>query len=1112
MKKETQTKPTDAQLRASSPENSVWVSANAGSGKTQVLVDRVIKLLLAGAEPSTILCITFTKAAAAEMSLRLFRRLSSWTSLDEPALKATLAELRMPSDTAVLTRARRLFTLALETPGGLKIQTIHGFCERLLHLFPVEAGLAPGFSVIEEDQARNIRDTAIARLLLDPHPQPGVAQALDEAKAMIGDLEGFSELTIRFLRIISKNAAFREGELSRQEFEGELKVLLNLDPLETAQEVRNAAVSIDKELYAHFSSVLEPFGTHRSQDTPRLMKIISQKEECFEELQQLFLTGKLEPFKSMISKGAETKHPGAQSFLLEQQELFYDRFCKFGTLQRIEATGAIYEISNVVQHDIEAQKQRLGLCDFDDLIEKTATLLTGKDATYWVLSKLDRGLNHILVDEAQDTSPAQWQIIRSLADEFFSGAGREQKLLRTMFVVGDRKQSIYSFQGADLRTYSQTRKYLTDRLDQAGKSFTEEKLGLSFRSAQEILDAVDLVFPITDLSHMGIAGPTPEESPHNSARSGVKGIVELWPLVVGEKREKEESEAWEAPVDQLAETHPRRLLAHKIAATLKNWIGRRNLSGEDRPVAAGDILILLQSRTGLFPLLLAEMRRIGLPVAGADRLTLQNSLAVQDLMIFIQWCLLPDDDYALACILKSPLVPVAITEEELFALAQGRGSQSLWSSLCQTTSPNIALLTEYQGKAGSLSASNFLHQILNHSRKKIVERLGSEALEATDALLDLAYDFDASQGGGLTAFLGWFEKNETTLKREMEQASGQIRVMSVHAAKGLEANIVILPDATHVAGGDQQARLLQTAAGSTFPHLPLWNLGGLAKNEELTSWIDADKELAQEERNRLLYVAMTRARNELYITGSSSGRSVPEQCWWTRLELSLGEKFVKEPTLTETANLLSADSASAAPAGFPAWIYEPVASSIQQAKTPITKFEAKNSVAVRRGTALHRLMETLVELEPQARHSTALQRAQGLGLNALDVEKLLTAFDHPELTEFWSARGRSEVEIWSSEAKSQTQIYRIDRMVAGPEETLILDYKSGNPPGQPLPLDHTYVLQLARYGQAVKAVVPEKPVRAALLWLESGRLDWFSDAQLSQSLDWAATLNVNDAS
>ncbi len=1109
---ETRSKPTREQLRASSPDNSVWVSANAGSGKTQVLVDRVIKLLLAGAEPSTILCITFTKAAAAEMSLRLFRRLSSWTSLDEPALKSTLAELGMPSDKEVLTRARRLFTLALETPGGLKIQTIHGFCERLLHLFPVEAGLAPGFSVIEEFQAQNIRDVAIARLLLDPQPQPHVAQALAEAKAMIGDIEGFSELTVRFLKIISKNAAFLEGQLSREEFEGTLKDLLNLDRSESAQNTRNQATAIDKAQFANFGVLLEPFGNYGKQKTPELLKSASSKQDCFDDLQQLFLTGGLAPFKKMISKEAGEKYPEALSFLVEQQDRFYKLFCKYGTLQRIEATGAIFEISNVIQHDIETQKQRLGLCDFDDLIEKTAALLTGKDATYWVLSKLDQGLNHILVDEAQDTSPAQWQIIRSLADEFFSGAGREKKLLRTMFVVGDRKQSIYSFQGADLNTYSQTRAYLTARLDEAGKKFTEERLGLSFRSAQEILDAVDLVFPVRDLTHMGIAGDALEESPHSSARPGVKGIVELWPLVVGEKREKEDSEAWEAPVDQLAETHHRRLLANKIAATLKNWIGRRNLSGEARPVAAGDILILLQSRTGLFPLLLAEMRRVGLPVAGADRLTLQKSLAVQDLMIFIQWCLLPDDDYALACILKSPLVPVPVTEDELFALAHDRGDKSLWSSLCQTVSPNIPLLAEYQGKASSATTSNFLHQILNRSRKRIVGRLGSEALEATDALLDLAYDFDAKQGGGLSAFLSWFEKNETTLKREMEQASDQIRVMSVHAAKGLEANIVILPDATYVASGDQQARLLKTPAGSEHPYLPLWNLGGLAKNEGLDAWIDAEKELTQEERNRLLYVAMTRARNELYITGSSSGRSVPEHCWWKRLEMSLGEKFTKEPDLVETESILSNDTALSAAPSLPVWIFKPVVTSAPQPRKTKPKIEAVKSEPVRHGTALHRLMQILVEMEPIARREAAFQMAQGLELSSGDVEKILALFDRADLVEFWSDGGGSEVEIWSPEAKTETQTYRIDRLVMGAKATLILDYKSGIPPGQPLAADHPYVQQLACYAEAVKAAVPEKPVQSALLWLETGSLEWFSDAQLSQSLDRAATLNVSDAS
>ena len=1092
MKVDTQRKATQSQLNASSPDNSVWVSANAGSGKTLVLVDRVIKLLLAGAEPSTVLCITFTKAAAAEMSQRLFGRLSSWTSMGPQELEETINALDMPATEAFLTRARRLFTLALETPGGLKIQTIHGFCERLLHLFPVEAGLAPGFSVIEDFQTKEIRDSAIVALLLDPHHQPVITSALNEAKALIGHIEDFSDLIIRFLKVITKNGAFRRGQLFRNEFEGALKVLLNLDPLHKSADLRKEALAIDRDKFGYYGKLLIPFGNYGKQKTPELLNEVSLKQDCFDDLCRLFLTGASEPFKKMISNEAAQKHPDALVFLMEQQGQFHQLYCKWGTAQRIEASGAIFEISNIVRQKIEDSKQRAGFCDFDDLIEKAAALLTGKNATRWVLKKLDEGLNHILVDEAQDTSPAQWQIIRALADEFFSGRGRDQELLRTMFVVGDRKQSIYSFQGADLRAYSQTRDYLTSRLDQAGKSFIEETLGLSFRSTQEVLNAVDKVFPVDNLDHMGIGPEGSKESPHSSARLGVKGIVELWPLIVGEKRLREDGEAWEAPVDHLSETHHRRLLARKLASTLKNWIGGRKLSGEDRLVAPGDILILLQSRTGLFPLLLAEMRRAGLPVAGADRLTLQKSLAVQDLMAFIQWCMLPEDDYSLACILKSPIVPQAVTEDELFALAYDRGGQSLWDVVSKNASPNSDLLSEYQAKAVSSTASDFLHQILNVARKRIVQRLGSEAREATDALLDMAYDFDARQGGGLFAFLGWFEKSETTLRREMEQTTDRIRVMSVHAAKGLEANIVVLPDATYVATGDQQQRLLKTDDRSIFPSLPLWNLGGLPKNDELVSWIEDEQRRTREERNRLLYVAMTRARNELYITGSTSGRAVPEHCWWVRLESSLGVEFVKEPTLVEPISGLSNGTTAQDQTVLPIWMLESVSQSDQQRYIPSVNKMLVDSEAFQRGTALHLLMQRLVDTDPSVRASVSPSIGAELLLAASDVDKLLSLFDRPDLEVFWSPQGRSEVEIWSSEATSETQIYRMDRVVLGETETLILDYKSGARPAQQLPADHPYVLQLAGYCGAFANAIPGKPVRSALLWLETGELDWLS--------------------
>ena len=1082
--------PTKEQLNASSPEHSVWVSANAGSGKTQVLVDRVIKLLLSGADPASILCITFTKAAAAEMSSRLFSRLSSWTVLDDAALNLTISGLGMAATPAILTRARQLFTLALETPGGLKIQTIHGFCERLLHLFPVEAGLAPGFSVIEDTQAAEIRDSAIATVLRDPDQHQSVAQALREVKVWVSSMGGFSDLISEFLKVISKNAQFRQHRLSREKFEIALKTSLGLDEDKSVSDLKKEAASLDRRSYSHWSELLQHFPSYRQ--TPTLLKKITIADDPWAHLEKLFLTAKCEPLKQLISKDASRAHPDALRFLEEEQQRFYRLFCQAQTTERIEASGALFEVAQLVATQIEARKRRSGLCDFDDLIERTATLLNGNQATAWVLYKLDKGLNHILVDEAQDTSPAQWQIIRALADEFFAGEGTERRRLRTMFVVGDRKQSIYSFQGADLKAYNETRDYLTARLDQSGGGFAQEKLGLSFRSTQEILDVVDKVFPVADLTPMGLAGSSHEESPHSSARLEARGIVELWPLVISEKRKSEEDEAWEAPVDEIGDAHHRRVLARKIAATLKNWIGRRELAGEMRTVAPGDILILLQSRTGLFPLLLAEMRRLELPVAGADRLILQQSLAVRDVMMFIQWCLLPQDDYALACTLKSPLVPAAVTEAELFELAHGRGTSSLWDVLRGCPNPNNSMLEEFHNLAQTASPASFIHKLLNVCRKRIVGRLGSEAQEATDALLDMAYDFESRQGGGLFSFMAWFEATETTLKREMDQASDQIRVMSVHAAKGLEANIVILPDATYVAGGNKPSNFLHTD-----DHLPLWNLGGLARTEALVEWADIEKRRNHEERNRLLYVALTRARNELYITGSTSGRAPPKNCWWTRLTETLDQSLIKEPSLINEQPVDGNSSVAEESAAEPSWIS--IALPVQTYQPRKVNAETKTE-AQRRGTALHKLMQLLVDCAPPDRPILARKLAPTMELPSSEIDRILDLFHRPDLGKFWAKEGRSEVEIWSARSTSDSKIMRIDRLVLGEDEVLILDYKSGNASNQPTGRDHSYARQMAAYCHAVEEVIPGRPVRAALLWLETGILEWLQPEAHSRTL------------
>lgn len=1144
MTKKPKPKPTAEQKAAADPKRSVWVSANAGSGKTHVLVDRVIRLMLDGAAPETILCLTFTKAAAAEMQNRLFQRLSEWTLATDRNLASDLNDLGISNAKAVLPQARRLFTQALETPGGLKIQTIHAFSEKLLQLFPVEAGIAPGFAVLDDRQLVEMLEVARRHVLLVAQHQPEgpIGKALATVENYVS-AEKFEDL-IR--QVITNKRGIRrilDGNHAPEAIRNFVAKALGINSNISTADISEEIVTINEAVYRQIANDLSQVAPHKSLPVSERLNAIVNAESSAARVQAQkrlgFKADGKERRKGYFAKATIDRFPQQTQWL----DAEIDRVASLIELHdlhlRAEGTASLFVLAEAILHRFEVAKREQGALDFDDLIARAQFLLRDSGNAEWVLFKLDRGITHVLVDEAQDTSPSQWAIVLAIAEEFFSGKNAEERHQRTLFVVGDRKQSIYSFQGADARAFEKVRTDVSARIMPVQGDAPAVILNKSYRSVPEILDFVDTVFPEGSHKVMGFQSDIDDDRGHTSTRTDASGIVEVWPLIVSE--EPDEPDPWTAPVDLESDGAHRKRLARHIAKVIKAWVGDRVIPSLSRKVLPGDILILLQRRGPLFESLIVELRKAGVPVAGADRLELLESLSVQDLLMLGQVLLLPDDDHGLACILKSPFIPEPLSEEELFDLAHGRqSSETLWSRLASSSHPKCIadrdVLSEWQGWI-SRGPHALFAAVLAKFRKPMLERLGPEARDATDAFLEMALAFEQERGPSLAGFLAWFRHGETELKREMEKASGQVRLMTVHGSKGLESEIVIIPDAADARFNDRD-QLVSTPDDHEFPGVPIWAMSGLVKSSLIEDWKDGEKTKALEERKRLLYVAMTRAKDELYIAGSLTSKTekektgAPQNSWYKFIKDAINKtdakvqmrsirdffsqepimrlgpnpKFDRQPKLPFDMDLFK----------IPAWAHRNPPAERAKRYESVTGFLARDhrselnaeQFVHRQGQAIHRLLQDLPDVNPENRMTFALRKAKVLKLDEAIAKRLVALLDLAELQPFFGTGSQSETELFFKPEGGDTISGRIDRFAIIEDAIYLLDYKSDARIPASLDENSKYVQQLALYTEALREIYPGRAVKAALLWTQGPRLDWLSETLLTRACEHVRTVQT----
>ena len=1152
------------QARAADPAINAFVMANAGSGKTTTLVDRVARLLLGGSKPDAILCLTFTKAAAAEMQRRLYQRLGAWAVATDDDLRNDLGKLeaRDPDtyDRAGLSRARALFARALEAPGGLKIQTIHAFCEQLLRRFPIEAGVSPGFRVIDDAEAAAV--SAIAREALARASLSGAYPALTDAYAAMSETLHHDAFEAMFGVFEARRAALG-AYVEHAESEGGLADFVARsvgfgDASQADGEVIEAEAAdpaaIDTGRWLWAAEALDRAKAAGDKDRAREIRIFVESVRSgtsrFGDLQTILLTQKGAPATWCAKSAAAKAEPGLCDWLGEQQARVVEAAERLRAAHVATETIHALTLAGTYAQAYAAAKTATGALDFADLIVRARALLTDGPGAAWVLYKLDGGVDHLLIDEAQDTSPEQWTIARALTEEFFAGAGaREDGRERTIFVVGDEKQSIFSFQGAAperLLAESQTYRRLAVA---AGRSFETVELLQSWRSTPEVLEFVDKVFAVPD--HARALSPGRGEIDdrvdvvvrHIAGRADGPGTVDLWPEEKDDPAE--DRRAWDDPLDAGAGHGARRRVAERIVAEVRDIVDRGEgvhaKRADDRtawrPADWGDVLILVKKRGPMFEEILRALKRSGVPVAGADRLKLAEHPVFEDLLALGRAALYPEDDLTLAGLLRSPLCDV--DEQGLFDLAQGRAGP-LWRTLRaraderpEWTAARI-LIRWFRAEAKVLAPFDLYARLLNRRdargltvRQRFMTRLGGEAADALDAFLDQAR---AAEGRGVTdleRFCADLAAISQTVKREMDEPRGEVRVMTAHSSKGLEAPIVILPDT--IFSEPKGEPLLETADGGF-----LWCGSGERDCDVSADARELRKLRNEEESLRLLYVGLTRARDRLIIGGRiASNRKIENaRAWWgpvydafasmdgvREVETASGpaRRFGADPGRIASR---AADEVAAAP--LPGWLTaEPAREDANRFAAPSRMDEALRIPApsplattagpgaplgrFRRGDLIHRLLERLPDIPVAERPDAAvrmLSRERDID-DQQRVEMIEAAFrvlDDARFAPVFGVGSRPEVALTGSVGTTPVS-GRMDRLVITPDRVLVVDYKTNRPaPARIEDADPAYVLQLAVYAAILRDLYPDRAVEAALVWTDGPRLMAVPQAMMDAAL------------
>lgn len=1113
--------PNVQQRKASNPEANVWVGASAGSGKTKVLTDRILRLLLPrkngtpGTNAFKILALTFTKAAAKEMAIRLNKKLSKWAVQNETDLEEDLRNLLGYEVTQIqIKTARKLFAHVIDTPGGIQIMTIHAFCQSILSRFPLEANLAPYFSLIDEQDAQKLLLKAQNEVISQKHEDEDIKNALNMLSKNFNE-DQFSNIIKALLSERRQLKSILNAYFNAQGLYTGLCKEFGIQPGESRASILQKFICGDK---SSIKAAAEQLQRSKSKtDLEKSYTILQwltldddEKIIKYNDYKHVFLKKSDNQIaKTLITKSFAESYPHILSQFEEEAQNIFNLEEIRKSIANAEFTRDVFIIGEAILNKYEHFKEEKAVVDFDDLILKTSELLDIDNITksQWVSYKLNQAINHILVDEAQDTNPDQWKIIEGLCNEFFSGKGIDTED-RTIFVVGDEKQSIYSFQRASPEAFKNMREMFARKVTEAQKKWSPVNLNVSFRSSESVLKAVDAVFKNL---YLGQDQLTPEIT-HKPYRIGQEGIVELWPLF--ENDLEEEDDPWEPPTHIVELETGQKKCADHIAGKIENWIKNKEiLPSTGLPIKPGDIMILLKSRSTLATQIIRSLKNKNIPVSGHDRMVLGNEIIIEDLMAAANFALLPSDDLTLACFLKSPIIN--LSETQLYEYAIDREG-SLWESVQKRADKNLIDYLKTIIKTGQeRSPFDFFNKILHtpcpasdiSALAFIKARLGEDMLDTIQEFISLVLQYEQTQTGSLQNFCHWQKEQNIEIKRELENAEDQVRVMTIHGSKGLQSPIVIMPDTVHIKSSGQHMDNKILWPEKTNLKFPLCSPNSSYETEIFVQAKGILKERAEEEYRRLLYVAMTRAENRLYICGFTKKKKPSEDSWYFYVKNALQElsetEEIEDGTLrlynpqTKDPDRLRKDDEDKDDCKFipPEWIYKQAPKQIKVHKTsasPSSKSlveildQTHDNKAAERGEIIHKLLEILPQ-KPKSQWSDLAHKITKTDTANL-LQETVQILEHPEYQKFFGPHSRAEVDISYKDEQGNIVMGRIDRLLIEENDIWIIDFKSGQPADSQEKIPLPYKIQLERYAIALKAIYPKHAIHKALLWTETAQM------------------------
>ncbi|HST36037.1 MAG TPA: double-strand break repair helicase AddA [Allosphingosinicella sp.] len=1089
------------QLRASHPRDHAALSASAGTGKTHVLTARVLRLLLAGVDPASILCLTFTKAGAAEMAGRIHGRLAHWVRLKDSLLGQELLALGEDPGPGARDRARTLFARVLEAPGGgLRIQTIHAFAQSLLAAFPSEAGLTPGFTPLEGRGEQLLVRSTLADLLVRA-----------EQEGDLGLIRDLQALSLRLgetgaERFLMACAGAPEGMAAlgpRAGVEARLRLIFGLPLGDIGELLARECEGFDPGLLDAIAAANRAWGTATGLAAcdalgAWLARGGAERAGSLDALAGIVLTKTGDPRK--VATGLRKAEPDYEALAGRLAE----DCSRLLTMQKlaglVASLAAGLRAGQSFAGAYARAKRAAGAVDFDDLIREAEQLLLKPGMGDWVRFKLDRRTDHILVDEAQDTNERQWNIVRALALEYFAGEGAS-RAHRTIFTVGDYKQAIFGFQGTDPESFNTARAWFAREAAGVERDFLDLSMNLSFRSAPPVLAVVDRVIDEIGYERFGLPRrPHPHEIHHTNR----PGSVTLWFPFTDEAGDDDDlgEEGWLGDAA--------RRYAGRLARQVRAWLDEPfQVQSRGRALRPEDILILVRRRGELAALLVARLHAEGVPVAGVDRLLLSAPLAVQDLLAAARFAAQPLDDLNLASLLVSPLF--GWSQDELFEAAFGREGP-LWPHI-RARAPSG--LHDILAMADYAPPHLFFETILSgpiEGRRKLLGRLGAEARDPIEELLSSALEFENGGAASLQAFLDWFARGEVEIVRDPSQPLDAVRVMTVHGAKGLQSPVVILADAC--ADPDRAGpggRLAALDLEGT--RLPVFRPKKDELAEPLRAQVERQDRLDREEHWRLLYVALTRAEERLYLGGALGVRDrdgPPEASWYRAVEnavAGLGADWGDSPLWIREMRFGALEAPGRVPAkpaarpqAVPDWLRRaapaeerpprPLApSSLGEEDYADPPPSAALRAAAERGQLLHALFERLPGVASAQRRALAeqwLERSAGVAepaRRAALIDDACRIVDDPRFAALFGPEALAEAPVAAVVPGGTVVAGTVDRLLVGDDRILIADFKTGRKaPETLLEIPVAHLRQMAAYRAALRVIFPDRPVEAALLY------------------------------